>query len=547
MELRKLFLYLALGVVAFSLWTAWQQDNAQTVAKQQALQKTVTTQTQDQTQPQNGVAQKPQAAHSVIAPAPANRVINIKTDVLSLAIDTLGGNILRADLIKYPATQKPNSAPIRILSDSADDLYVAQSGLQGIQNHKPLQYSVARKTYQLASGQKQLAVNLNWKRNGVTVTKTLAFTPGSYVVDVNYKVTNISGKNITGKVFNQIQRKKLKGSTGFFRLHTYNGASISSPETPYEKLTYADMDKHDVARTVQGGWVAMQQRYFLSAWIPNQAQAHSQYSHVSDDIYTVGTTTPINVAAGKTVSVNSKFYIGPEIKDSLAPLAKGLDHTIDFGWLWLLSIAVFWVMQHINNVIGNWGWSIILVTVLIKLVFYKFSETSYISMAKMRSLAPKMKMLRDRYAGNKQEMSKATMELYRKEKVNPLGGCLPMVIQIPVFIALYYVLLEAVQLRQAPFMFWIHDLSVHDPYYILPVLMGISMFFQQKLNPAPPDPMQAKVMMFLPVIFTGVFLSFPSGLVLYWLVNNVLSILQQWHILRKYEKGQIKEKVKSKK
>ena len=294
------------------------------------------------------------------------------------------------------------------------------------------------------------------------------------------------------------------------------------------------MAEDNLSLNTKGGWVVMQQHYFLSAWVPNEQQINHYYTSVSpNDVYTIGFLGPqLNVAAGDKLVTKTKFYAGPQLTDRLHSIAPNLDLTVDYGWLWFISMGIFWLMKKIHLVIGNWGWSIILVTICIKAVFYKLSATSYRSMAKMRKLTPKIQALKQRFGDDKQKMSQETMKLYKKEKVNPFGGCLPILIQIPFFIALYYVLIESVELRQAPFIFWIHDLSIKDPFYVLPLLMGISMLIQQKLSPPPPDPMQAKMMMLLPIVFTVFFLNFPAGLVLYWVCNNTLSILQQWYVMR---------------
>jgi YidC/Oxa1 family membrane protein insertase len=306
------------------------------------------------------------------------------------------------------------------------------------------------------------------------------------------------------------------------------------------------MEEKNLNTFVEGGWLAVQQRYFITAWIPEKKQQNHYYSKVGpNNLFTIGSIgSTLHVRPGKTANIYSTLYLGPEIASDLKPLAKGLDLTIDYGWLFIFSNAIFWLMSKIYSVVGNWGWSIILVTLLIKSAFYKLSESSFRSMAKMRKLQPRMEALKTQYGNDKQKLSQETMKLYKTEKANPLGGCLPMIVQIPVFIALYYVLIESVQLRQAPFMFWIQDLSTKDPYYILPVLMGLSMFLQQKLSPAPTDPTHAKAMMALPVVFSLFLMNFPSGLVLYWLVNNCLQVLQQWYITRRIEKGLDKPKKK---
>jgi YidC/Oxa1 family membrane protein insertase len=532
MNIRRVILYILLGIILFSIWDAWQIDYGKKLAP-----------------PKTGRAPE-QIIPTIVKPTitvsqtkvDIKRIVHVRTDVLGVDIDTLGGNVISAKLLKYPLSLKQRDIPIEILSHEPDRLYVAESGLIGVGDHKPLQYGTTRQNYSLSAPQNTLSVKLSWRdKRGFSVAKTFEFIKGSYAIDVNYQIANNTGKNWSGQFYSQIKRRKPDEKGGFFRLRTYTGAAISSPEKPYEKIYYNKLDAEDLSRDIKGGWVAMQQRYFLSAWVPDQTKTHHYYSHVTDkEVYTIGMTNAISAAAGQQTKFGAKLYVGPEVEENLAPLAKGLDLTIDYGWLWIISVAVFWLMKHIYNFVGNWGWSIVIVTILIKLAFYKFSETSYKSMAMMRALAPKMKEIRERYADDKAKMSQATMELYKKEKINPLGGCLPQLIQIPFLIAFYYVLIEAVQLRHAPFVFWIHDLSAKDPYFILPILMGICMFLTQKLTPVSPDPTQARIMMFLPVVFTVLFASFPAGLVLYWLVNYLVSGLQQWYIMRKYEREKSK-------
>lgn len=321
-----------------------------------------------------------------------------------------------------------------------------------------------------------------------------------------------------------------------FHVGSYTGASYSVPgQYKYKKVSFKDMEKNNLNADANGGWIAMQQHYFLSSWIPAKEAKNTIYTRASSGDYSIGSVSQaIQVKPGQSQNVSAGLYVGPENTEVLQGIAPGLDLTVDYGWLWFLSSILFSIMKAIHSVVGNWGWAIVLVTVLIKLAFYRLSASSYKSMAGMRKLQPKLQALRERYGDDKAKLSQATMELYRAEQVNPLGGCLPILVQIPVFIALYWVLLESVELRQAPFIFWIKDLAAADPYHVLPIIMGATMLIQQKLNPAPPDPTQAKVMMFLPVLFTALFWSFPAGLVLYWIVNNTLSILQQWYITRKY-------------
>jgi YidC/Oxa1 family membrane protein insertase len=550
MEFPRLLLLAALFLVAFMLWNAWEND----YARKPTPPTVATTATASsvpaiaQTALANATATPPStpptAATKTATNTAAAHLIHVQTDTLSVTIDVQGGNIVAANLLKYPqqVDQTP-SQPFQLLNNDPATLYVAQSGLiskAGPDTPKGQAiYTTAQSSYTLAPDQKQLLVNLKWKSpNGVMVNKQFIFKRGDYQIGMSYQISNNSKTAWTGQLYTQLQRKKIKPQSHLmFGINPYMGAAISSPNKPYQKLSFDKLAEQNLSMQIQGGWLAMQEHYFLSAWIPDAAQNFNYYSQVSDgDVYTIGALSPaLNVQPGETVTSSVKLYTGPEILDTLKTVAPNLDLTVDYGILWFISIAILWLMKHIYSIVGNWGWSIVLVTVLIKLAFYHLSAKSYRSMAMMRKLQPRMQALRERYADDKQKMTQATMELYRNEKINPLGGCLPIIVQIPVFIALYFVLLESVELRQAPFILWIHDLSLHDPYYVLPVLMGISMFIQQKLNPPPPDPTQAKMMMFLPVFFTFLFSSFPAGLVLYWLVNNTVSILQQWYIMKKID------------
>lgn len=551
MDSKRLLLYFALAFVVFSLWTSWLKDypaqpttEPNTASATNPADNVATTVPAATTAPTtSATAPVPTAPQTTANPnqTPAGRLIDVHTDVLNAQIDTLGGNIVNVSLAKYPAAVKSKD-PVVILNENPDTYYVAQTGVTGPQGpdtpQGQVQYKADQTSYTLQPDQDQLAVNLTWKNpEGLTITKTFRFQRDDYAMHVDYGIQNQSKSAWSGNIFGQIRHKAEPKHT-MFQFSTYNGGAISSPDKPYQKISYSKMNDENLNQTIRGGWLAMQQRYFLSAWVPNQQQANQYYTSVdSNQIYTVGYIgQTINVPPGGQFNTTTTLYVGPELEDRLKAVANHLDLTIDFGWLWWISIPILWVMEKIHRVVGNWGWSIVLVTLLIKLLFYKFSEMSYRSMAKMRQLQPKLAELKTKYGDDRQKISQATMELYRKEKVNPLGGCLPILVQIPVFIALYYVLIESVQLRQAPWIFWIQDLSARDPYFILPVLMGISMFVQQRLNPAPPDPMQAKIMQLMPLMFTIFFMTFPSGLVLYWLTNNCLSILQQWHITRSLEK-----------
>jgi YidC/Oxa1 family membrane protein insertase len=342
-----------------------------------------------------------------------------------------------------------------------------------------------------------------------------------------------------GSQYQQLQRIPPTKDDNSQFVYTYTGGVLSSPEKRYQKISFEDMTEEPVQLDIQDGWAAMIQHYFVAAWVPPAGQVDRYFARgVGNNRFVIGMTGPATeIPAGGSSTLSSQLFVGPKIQDRLEKLAPGLELTVDYGWLTIIAQPLFWLLKNIHALIGNWGWSIILLTMLIKAVFFKLSETSYRSMANMRKLQPRIQAIRERHAGDKQKVNQAMMDLYKREKINPMGGCLPILVQIPVFIALYWMLLESVELRQAPFMLWIQDLSAPDPFYVLPLLMGVSMFLQQRLNPAPPDPIQAKVMMALPVVFTVFFLWFPSGLVLYWLVNNILSIAQQWVITKRVEAG----------
>ena len=538
---KKIILYFTLTGLVLTLWDAWQHEHIETKSViRKANTFSALTESSDELTPlvleRQGKGVTPQT--------PEDRLVHVKTNVLDVKIDTLGGDIVEVNLPAYRKTFKSNNdSPIQILSNNQENFYISQSGLLSKTGSQiPLQYSSTKKNYILEDKKEKLVVILKGcAENNLCVTKNYEFLPNQYAIQINQIIHNTSSNPWVGQTYGQIQyRKPVKtGSSHALGLNTYTGAAFYTVDKPYTKLSYQSMEEKNLDESVEGGWLALQQRYFLSAWVPDKQEKNRYFSRFSsNEIYTLGFLGPImELQPGDEKITTAKFYVGPESTSNLKVLAKGLDLTIDYGWLWIISMGIFWVMQHIYRIVGNWGWSIILVTVFIKLIFFKLSETSYRSMAKMKKFQPRIAELKQRYGNDKQQLSKATIELYRKEKINPLGGCLPFIVQIPVFIALYYVLIESVELRHAPFVFWIQDLSSKDPYFILPVLMGISMLVQQKLNPPPADPVQAKVMMLLPVMFTIFFIGFPSGLVLYWIVNNCLSILQQWYITSRIEKG----------
>lgn len=556
MDIRKIVLYIALAFVAMSLWSAWEKDYgskpvANTTQTNQTTTSAASPNSDIPTVPTTDAVKKVTTKTPTTSTSSKGQLIKVSTDTLQLTIDTEGGNIVDAKLLNYPVSLK-DKQPITLLSDDPEKLFTAQSGLISKRGPDTEQgqavYSSDKTSYTLAPGQKELTVNLTWQKNGIDVTKVFTFQRGSYAVNVDYKINNASTGEWQGNLYGQLKQREPEQKSSIFYLHTFTGASLSTTDNHFQKYSYKKLAEQNINTNSQAGWLAFQQRYFLSAWVPPATQTNHYYSNVNDGKYIVGFVGPaISVASGQTLTTKaSTLYVGPEIAENLKAVAPNLDLTIDYGFLWIISVAIFWIMKHIYDFVGNWGWSIVLTTILIKLVFYKLSEKSYKSMAKMRKLAPRMQSLKERYGDDKQKLSQKTMELYKQEKVNPLSGCLPIIVQIPFFIALYWVLIESVELRQAPFIFWIHDLAAKDPYYVLPILMGLAMLVQQKLNPPPPDPTQAKMMMLLPVVFTVLFLNFPSGLVLYWLVNNVTSALQQWYIMYRYEKSTAKKPANAK-
>jgi YidC/Oxa1 family membrane protein insertase len=548
MDIKRIILGAALAMLAYSLWTAWQIDypvpEASTSsltyqANQGSYQQNKTKQALLPTVTADSETHKPVAYPE---PQITTQNIQVKTDILDLDIDLAQGDIVSADLLDYAKNQTDPHEPFSLLSDKKGARYVANSSLlllnQGNIEQTQPGFTAEKNTYTLSSDQNELNVEITGQtQSGLAVKKIFTLKRGSYLINVQYQLLNQGSTSWIGYLNTQILRDSPKeDKSSLSHIGSYTGASYSNPgHHRYQKLTFKDMAKSPLDADVESGWIAMQQRYFLTAWIPHVDSKERFYSRAIDNSYAIGAVSQaIKLAPGETETVGSQLYLGPEISDLLKPIAPSLDLTIDYGWLWFISSLLFSVMKFIHTLIGNWGWSIVLVTVLVKIAFYRLSAKSYRSMAGMRKLQPKLQALKERYGEDKAKISQATMALYREEKVNPLSGCLPMLVQLPIFMALYWVLIESVELRQAPFIFWIKDLASPDPYHVLTLLMGGTMFIQQKMNPAPPDPMQAKLMMFLPVMMTALFWNFPSGLALYWTVNNTLTILQQWYITRKF-------------
>lgn len=543
MDTLRFVLVLSLAMVSFMLWEAWQRDYgppARAAARpgDGAPATPPTTDSGVPALPSNPGGQAP----GFDAPSPAEterELITVETDVLRLKIDS-GGTLVFAELLNYPVSLKEGAKPIVLLDQSTSLFHVIQSGLIGTDapSHEH-QFSSPRKAYSLGENESVLKVPLRWvSEQGVVVSKVFELERGSYRIRLRHQVENRSGANWEGRQYAQIKRDD-PSRAGRMLLYTYTGAVLSGPEKRYDKISFDDMRDGPVKADIANGWAAMIQHYFLTAVIPSDQQATYHYytQDFANGLYSIGHISPaLRLAPGGQDELVGEVYVGPKLQADLAQLAEGLDLTVDYGWLWFLAKPLFWCLERLHGLTGNWGWSIILVTILLKLLFYHLSAAGYRSMANMRRVQPRLMALRDRYKDDRARMNQAMMQIYKEEKINPFGGCFPILVQIPVFIALYWVLLESVELRQADFILWLNDLSVKDPYFVLPVIMGVTMYIQQKLNPAPMDPLQEKVFKLLPLIFTVFFAFFPSGLVLYWVTNNILSIAQQWLIMRNLEK-----------
>lgn len=563
MDIQRSILIVALAIVSYLMVLQWNQDYGQAALPTASAPAANTATLPDSATPtqqaaNDDVPTADNTEHSAPAAAqvaPSNELIRVETDVLNLAIDPNGGDIVQLTLPKYPRRQDRPDVPFQLFDNGNERLYQAQSGLIGTNGPdarptgRPL-YSATQRQYKLEDGQDQLVVELTFSENGVNYIKRFTLTRGKYDLQVAYRIDNQSAQAWNGSMYAQLKRDGSAdpSSSTATGVSTYLGAAVWTPSEPYKKISTKDIDKQDEKRregnpdawfkeSVSGGWVAWLQHYFVTAWVADKGQTNViQTRKDPKGNYIVGFVgSSLAVPAGAKAETSATLYAGPKVQDHLKELSPGLELTVDYGFLWFIAQPIFWLLQHIHSILGNWGWSIIALTVLIKLAFFPLSAASYKSMARMRAVSPKLQALKEQFGDDRQKMSQAMMELYKKEKINPLGGCLPILVQMPVFLALYWVLLESVEMRQAPWMFWITDLSIKDPFFILPIIMGATMFIQQQLNPTPPDPMQAKVLKLMPIIFTFFFLWFPAGLVVYWVVNNCLSIAQQWYITRKIE------------
>ena len=549
MDRIQSFLLITLVFLALLLWQAWESDYPQTKqpkgienSKSLTIPPTVGSGSEiPNIKPPEALGETPSLPNnlsSTIAGMGTSEIL-VETDVLEMIINERGASIERLSLKDYPITlNKPQ--PLVLLGKTGTKEFVYQGGLfgrEGMPTHHS-NFEVVKGPLKLADNSDVLEVAFVWSENdNIKVTKKYRFLRGSYQIEVEYKIDNMGLGSFNAHHYEQLKRSKESSYNGL--VYTYTGAIFSTPDSRFEKFDFDDLEEKPLDVTSTEAWIGNMQHYFVAALVPPPENPYKYYSKVLDqNTYTVGFVSPENtINPGESVVLKTKIYAGPKKQSILKRLAPGLDLSVDYGMLWFLAKPLFIILQGINSVIGNWGWAIVLLTIFIKLIFYPLSAAGYRSMAKLRTVHPKMIALKERHGDDKAQLNQAMMKLYKDEKINPLGGCFPILIQIPVFIALYWVLLETVEIRQAPFILWINDLSSKDPFFVLPLLMGISMWVQQKLNPAPVDPVQAKVMQFLPVIFTVFFAFFPSGLVLYWVVNNVLSIAQQWRITSQMEKA----------
>lgn len=545
MDNQRLILFVALAGVLMLIWLKWEETYRPAQAPS-----TITTQPADKTIPSVPESRSresqaaPQAEVIKRDEIRRGKAVRIRTDLLDIVIDSNGADIHEARLLKHPVSAKKTDEPFVLMTADADNRYITQTGFVGYGRKLPTHHSSFsgdKASYELKPGQDELTASFYWNAgDGVRYEKRYTFRRNSYLVDISYRVVNRSNSSWNGHLYSQFRRRAPNTEGGMMALPTYVGGAIYTPEEQYEKIAFDDIDDAALKRNATGGWVAMLQHYFVASWLPPEDSENAFYAKaVGNGEYVYGMTrkTVSEIDAGKTGEFKTRLYLGTKEHNRLVKLPVGMDLTVDFGWLTFIAAPLFWVLINVHAWVGNWGWAIILLTVLIKAVFFPLSAASYKSMAKMRAVQPKIQSLKERLGSDKERFNKEMMNLYRTEKINPLGGCLPILIQIPVFIALYWVLLESVEMRHAPFALWLTDLSSPDPYYVLPLLMGVSMFIQHHLNPAPVDPMQKKIMQFLPVIFTVFFMFFPAGLVLYWVVNNVLSIAQQWQITKMIESG----------
>lgn len=538
MDTKRLILFVIFSFSLLMLWDAWQKHNAPEPLP-------VASEPQDASIPQAAKTDLPVTPGQTDLPQGTGfklekgQRIRIETDLYRGEIDTVGGDLRKLVLTQHLADDSDDN--FVLLDDAAAPLlYVAQTGLIGgdLPTHRSV-FTSAADSYKMTEGSDRLEVRLTWiNEAGLQVDKVYTFNRDSYAIDVDYQITNNSASALTPSVYYQILHDN-QSNQGSFMMPTFTGGAYFTDADKFKKISFSDMAKSNLSKNTKDGWVGLVQHYFVSAWVPKEGVSREFYTkQLSGNVFSIGSVSALGeIAPGASAAMSAKFYSGPQTQSQLKAVAPGLEYTVDYGWLTIIAAPLFWVLSSIHKLVNNWGVAIILLTVLIKLAFYPLSAASYRSMAHLRELTPRLQSMKEKFGDDRQKMQQAMMELYKTEKINPLGGCLPILVQIPVFIALYWVLLGSVEMRHAPFMLWIQDLSAIDPYYVLPILMGLTMIIQTKLNPKPTDPIQAKVMMIMPVVFSVFFFFFPAGLVLYWLVNNILSIAQQWHINRATERA----------
>jgi YidC/Oxa1 family membrane protein insertase len=569
----RIFLWVGLALALWLNYETWQKDYAPVAAAATATQanKPAALDAAIPQAPVSVAASAPSgAAVADVVPAPpaaaagaaavvsnaatmGGSLVHVITDVLDLDIGLTGGELLRADLPNYPQV-KGQSKPVRLFDRTASEgFYALQSGLAPVAASAAgaafpthlAQFTATAKEYRLTPGAQELRVPLTWTDGqGVTVTKTFVFKPGQYRIDLEYQIQNRSAAPFVAAPYAQILRDDIQPESSMFSVqgYSYKGPAYYDG-TKYTKLKQSDTDNHQLSKDITGGWIAGMEHHFVSAVVPDAAKTYHYGIKASGRQYLLSVLGPAqSVAPGADAAINERLFVGPKLQAQLKQTGVELDRVTDYGMLTILSRPLFWLIEKVHGLLGNWGWAILITTLLLKLAFYPLAETAGKSMARMRVLAPRMKALQETYKDDREKLGRATMELYQKEKINPLAGCLPMLIQMPVFLAFYWVLLESVEMRQAPFMGWIQDLSSRDPFFVLPVLNAIAMYGQFKLNPPPPDPMQAKIFQFMPLVVSATFVFFPAGLVLYWVTSTLLGILQQWNINRRIEAVQAKTK-----
>lgn len=553
MDIRRTILWMIFTFSLLLLWNNWQQYNGQaslfspapaSQTDQNAAQSSVDPKAASDASVPIGQAtqvSRPELPNATPAIAAQGQTVEITTDVYKLTFNTEGAQLVKAALLHFGTPDAPNE-PLVFLDNSAASTYVAQSGVIGSNNE---QWPNHLSHFALVSSERELqgdSINVVFEAesDGVKVRKTYTLGKGSYDIHVQHEIQNLGVNSIQPSLYLQLTRDGNNPPDSSRLYNTFTGPVVYSDEGRYQKVSFSDIDKgkQKYEQSANNGWIGMVQHYFASAWVPAQGvQRNNQILKLGDNLYAIRSIETVGtIEAGSSKTVNAQLWVGPQDQKAMAEVAQGLDLVVDYGWLTIISKPLFKILTWLHAILGNWGWAIVALTVLIKLVFFPLSAASYRSMAKMKKFTPRMQALREKFGDDKAKLNAAMMDMYRTEKINPLGGCLPMVVQIPVFIALYWVLLGSVEMRGAPWILWIHDLAARDPWFILPAIMMGTMFLQIKLNPTPPDPMQARVMMLMPLVFGGMMFFFPAGLVLYWCVNNILSIAQQQYITRKLEK-----------